>query len=192
MRVGDSSVISRSESRATAKRIGEGKDEGGTRQYVRRAPFWSKMSRRKEAAAPAIVLMVALPAGPASFKARAQVSVDRTVITLASAVATVEPNHMASGYRWLRVYLYAFPFTAADAAAAARGDFHTLDLGWPRTPGVAHCHSVSNAGFQLSVDTDGKVWQMDLAVPGHVHDRRVRSTGGGAAAGAAPRRHGSG
>jgi methylthioribose-1-phosphate isomerase len=105
---------------------------------------------------------------PASFTTKAQVTVDRTVLSLTSAVATIEPRPNAPGYRWLRVHFYAFALSHAEAAAAGKGNIDPLERRWEAMAGNRPAaYNVSNAILQLAVDKDGKVWQVDLSVPGH-------------------------
>ena len=112
-----------------------------------------------------VLILLGFQLTPASFQTKAQVSVDRTVLPLVSAVATVEPR--APGYRWLRVHFYSYPLTAADVTAAARGNIQTLERRWKDMAGNPAAYNVSHAVLQLGIDTDAKVWQVDLSVPGH-------------------------
>ena len=73
----------------------------------------------------------------------------------------------AQGYRWLRVHFYSYPLTPSDAAAAMKGNIESLEHRWKAMAGTPAEYNVSNAVLQLGVDKDGKVWQVDLSVPGH-------------------------
>ena len=104
---------------------------------------------------------------PATFRTTARFAVDRTVLALSSAVATIEPRLNAPGYRWLRVYFYAFPLTPADVAEATRGSVASLERRWQSKADHPAEYNVSNAVLQFGVDKDGRVWQVDLSIPGH-------------------------
>jgi hypothetical protein len=105
---------------------------------------------------------------PASFRTtKGKVTVDRTVLSLPSAVATIEPRPNAPGYRWLRVNLYSFPLTPADVAGVVKGNIDSLERRSTNMAGTPAEYNVSNAVFQFTIDKDGKVWQLDLSVPGH-------------------------
>jgi hypothetical protein len=118
-------------------------------------------------AALVFVIVLALQLTPGSFRTKAQVSTGPTVLNLTSAVATIEPRLGAPGYRWLRVRFYAFPLTPADVEAAVKGNIDPLERRWKSTAGNPAQYNVSNAVLQFGVDKDGKVWQIDLSVPGH-------------------------
>jgi hypothetical protein len=115
--------------------------------------------------ASALLILLGFQPTPASFTTRARVSVDRTVLALVSAVATVEPR--APGYRWLRVHFYAYPLTAADATAAMKGNIDALERRWKDMAATPAQYNVSHAVLQLGIDKDAKVWQVDLSVPGY-------------------------
>jgi len=114
-----------------------------------------------------VVLLAQAAATPATFQTKARFSTGRTVLNLTSAVATIEPRLGAPGYRWLRVHFYAFPLTPADVAAAIKGNIAPLDRRWKSKAANPAEYNVSNAVLQFGVDKDGKVWQIDLSVPGH-------------------------
>jgi hypothetical protein len=122
------------------------------------------------ATATATVLLVTLlqaAVTPASFTTKARFSSGATSLSLSTAVATIEPRLAAPGYRWLRVHFYAFPLTPADVAAVTKGNIEPLDRRWKSNAGNPAKYNVSNAVLQFGVDKDGKVWQIDLSVPGH-------------------------
>jgi hypothetical protein len=81
-------------------------------------------------------------------------------------VATIEPRLGAPGYRWLRVHFYAYPLTTTDVLAVTNGNIESLERRWKAMAGTPAKYNVSHALLQLGVDKDGKVWQVDLAVPG--------------------------
>ena len=116
-----------------------------------------------------IILTPLLAQGPTpdTFKTTARFAVDRTALVLSSAVATVEPRSNAPGYRWLRVYFYAFPLTAADVTAVKTGSVESLERRWKSKADHPADYNVSNAVLQLGIDKDGRAWQIDLAIPGH-------------------------
>jgi len=50
----------------------------------------------------------------------------------------------------------------------AKGDVASMDKKWEKLADKHdNSYNVSNAVIQLSVDKDYKVWQVDMAVPGH-------------------------
>jgi hypothetical protein len=105
---------------------------------------------------------------PASFTTKARFSSGATSLSLPTAVATIEPRLGAPGYRWLRVRFYAFPLTPADVEAVTKGNVEPLEQRWKsKLAGKPAEYNVSNAVLQFGVDKDGKVWQVDLSVPGH-------------------------
>jgi hypothetical protein len=101
---------------------------------------------------------------PASFTTNARFSSGATSLSLSTAVATIEPRLGAPGYRWLRVRFYAFPLTPADVAAVTKGNVEPLEQRWKSKTGPEY--NVSHAVLQFGVDKDGKVWQVDLSIPG--------------------------
>jgi hypothetical protein len=84
----------------------------------------------------------------------ARFSVDGTVSTLSTALATIEPRTGAPGYSWLRIYFYSSQLTADDGARARQGRVESIKTKW-------------SAVLQLTVDKSTTVWQVDLALPGH-------------------------
>ena len=120
------------------------------------------------------------PLDASSFRTNAEFSVDDTILTLSSAVATIEPRSNAPGYSWLRITFYSFLLTAEDVAAVAKGDIEPLERTWSRTTNDAKKYNTSHAVIQLSVDKAFKVWQVDMSVPGHTctiapYEQDVRS-----------------
>jgi hypothetical protein len=104
---------------------------------------------------------------PAAFKTHAVFSVDNDAMSLTSVAATIEARANAPGYSWLRINFYSFPFTAADIAGAVKGHVESMDAKWKNKASNPKEYNHSNAVLQLSVDKDLKVWQIDMAVPGH-------------------------
>jgi hypothetical protein len=107
------------------------------------------------------------PLTPATFKTVAHFSSGTTTVTLTTAVATIEPRAGAPGYSWLRVTFYKFPLTAADVAAVRGGRIDGLEQRWQASSGRPAEYNAGHAVIQLGVDSAGKVWQIDLALPGH-------------------------
>lgn len=104
---------------------------------------------------------------PSSFNTNAKFSVDNTVMSLSSAVATIEPRPNAPGYSWLRISFYSFPLTAEDVAGAVNGNTESMDKRWEKKANNPNDYRNSHAVIQLSVDKGFKVWQVDMSVPGH-------------------------
>jgi hypothetical protein len=104
---------------------------------------------------------------PSAFQTHAVFSIDNDAMSLTSVAATIEARRKVPGYSWLRINFYSFPFTAPDIAAAANGHLESMDRKWKNKAGDPKDYNHSNAVVQLSVDTDLRVWQVDMAVPGH-------------------------
>jgi hypothetical protein len=103
-----------------------------------------------------------------SFGTSANFAVDNTHLSLSSVIATIEPRLGAPGYSWVRMHFYSFPPAAGDMAGIARGDVDSMDKKWEKLADKHdNSYNLSNAIIQLSVDKDYKVWQADMAVPGH-------------------------
>lgn len=96
-----------------------------------------------------LLILTSLATGPVSS---ARFSVDGVPSTPSATLATIQPRNGAPTYSWLRVYFYASA-TAADRAKASNLRELTK-TNW-------------SAVFQLTVDTSGTVWQIDLSLPGH-------------------------
>lgn len=107
------------------------------------------------------------PVDPASFQTSAKFAVDSDALSLATAVATIEPRLGASGYFWLRIYFYAYPVGAEDLSGIQKGDVGSMDKKWSKMSGNPKDYNASHATLQLSVDREHKVWQVDMAIPGH-------------------------
>ncbi|HKW89332.1 MAG TPA: hypothetical protein VJN21_11315 [Candidatus Acidoferrales bacterium] len=100
-----------------------------------------------------------LPAAGAGYLVNsAKFSVDSTKVSPPNAVATIEPRLGAPGYSWLRIWFYSSPLKPADLASLIHGDTNVMN----KTP-----LNQWQAALQLSVDKDFKVWQVDMAIPGH-------------------------
>lgn len=92
-----------------------------------------------------------------AFRTNAHFAVDRSGMTLSTAVATIEPRAGAPGYSWLRIAFYSFPPNAQDISEIERGDLHSMN----------ERRTHSNADIQLTEDKNDRVWQVDMSVPGH-------------------------
>jgi hypothetical protein len=118
--------------------------------------------------ATALVFAASPPLTPDSFGTSAQFAVDNNHLSLSSVIATIEPRLGAPGYSWVRIHFYSFPPAAGDMAGIVRGDLTSMDKKWEKLADRHdNSYNLSNAIIQLSVDKDYKVWQADMAVPGH-------------------------
>jgi hypothetical protein len=110
-------------------------------------------------------------AGPAPqnspFGTNATLSVDNNAMTLTSAVAITEARKYPAGYSWVRIHFYSYPLTPDDIAAAKTGDVQPLDKKANKTSYDPKNRMASSGEIQLSVDKNFKVWQVDMAIPGH-------------------------
>lgn len=88
------------------------------------------------------------PAGSARF------SVDDMTRVTPTVVATVEPRAGDPASSWIRMYFYSFDLTPAERRMAATGQDPALLRRW-------------EAILQITVDRDGNVSALDLALPGH-------------------------
>jgi hypothetical protein len=104
---------------------------------------------------------------PRAFQTHAVFSIDDDAMSLASVAAAIEARPNVPGYSWLRINFYSFPFTASDMAAAVKGHVESMDRKWKNMAGTPKDYNHANAVIQLSVDKDLKIWQVDMAVPGH-------------------------
>jgi hypothetical protein len=104
---------------------------------------------------------------PSSFATAAKFSVDRNAMSLSTGVATIEPRLGAPGYSWLRINFYSFPVAAEDIPNVENGNVQSMDKKWSKKASNPSDYNTSNAVIQLSVDSNFKVWQVDMAVPGH-------------------------
>ena len=113
--------------------------------------------------------MMASPAalGPDSFATKARFSVDADEFPLSTAIATIEPRPGAPGYSWVRIYFYSFAPAGEDMAAISAGNVDSMDKKWEHKASVPADYNHGYANIQLSVDSAFKVWQVDMAVPGH-------------------------
>jgi hypothetical protein len=108
------------------------------------------------------------PLTPDSFGTSAEFAVDNNHLSLSSVIATIEPRVGAPGYSWVRIHFYSFPPASADMTAIENGDVASMDKKWEKLADRHdNSYNISNAVVQLSVDKDYKVWQVDMAVPGH-------------------------
>jgi hypothetical protein len=105
---------------------------------------------------------------PDSFSTTAKFAVNQDHLSLSSAIATIEPRPGAPGYSWVQINFYSFPPAADDLPGIAKGNVASMDRKWEKlSDRHDNSYNVSNAVIQLSVDKDYKVWQVDMAVPGH-------------------------
>ena len=104
---------------------------------------------------------------PNSFHTSANFSVDNNAMSLSTAVATIEPRLGAPGYSWLRISFYSFPVAVDDIAGILKGDTGSMDKKWNKKASDPKDYNISHAVIQFSVDKNLKVWQVDMAVPGH-------------------------
>ena len=104
---------------------------------------------------------------PSSFNTKATFSVDSDVLSLTSAVATIEARPNAPGYSWLRISFYSFPPAAEDIASVVSGNVESLDRKWSKKASNPKDYNHSHAVLQLSVDKGQKISQVDMSVPGH-------------------------
>jgi hypothetical protein len=104
---------------------------------------------------------------PGAFKTSATFAVDDTAMSLSSALATIEPRAGAPGYSWLRIYFYSFAPTAEDVAGAMKGSVESMERRVKELTGDPGRYNTSHAEIQLTVDQDSRVWQVDMAIPGH-------------------------
>ncbi len=96
-----------------------------------------------------LLILASLATGPG---ATARFSIDGVTSAPLATLATVQPRNGAPTYSWLRVYFYASAAAANQARAASARDLTKTN--W-------------SAVLQLTVDTSGTVWQVDLSLPGH-------------------------
>jgi hypothetical protein len=104
---------------------------------------------------------------PSSFNTTAKFSVDRSTMALSTGVATIESRLGAPGYSWVRINFYSFPITAEDIPGVVNGNVQSMDKKWNSKASNPNDYNNSSAVIQLSVDSSFKVWQVDMAVPGH-------------------------
>jgi hypothetical protein len=101
-----------------------------------------------------VVWMLALLMAATSSAAQtATFRVDGVTTTPSTVVATIEPRPGAPGYFWLRLYFYS-SLTAVERKQAERGGVDAHRTHWA-------------AVFQLGLDKQSTIWQVDLSVPGH-------------------------
>src|SRR5262245_35403354 len=98
----------------------------------------------------AFALLASLNTSPAQS---ATFSVDEMSRVTPTVVATVEPRAGAPASSWIRMYFYSFELTPIQRQMAANGGNPTLLRRW-------------EAILQLTVDPNGTVSAMDLALPG--------------------------
>jgi hypothetical protein len=103
----------------------------------------------------------------ANFNAKASLSVDKTSLTLTSAVAVREFRKYPAGYSWLRIHFYSFPLTATDLVAARSGNVDLIDKKSNKNSSDPKVGSASFGVIQLSLDEKLAVSQVDMSIPGH-------------------------
>jgi len=109
----------------------------------------------------------AIPIDPSTFKTNSTFSVDNSVSSLTTAIATIEARRGAPGYSWVRINFYSFPVAAEDLAGIEKGNVESMDKKWMKKASNPKDYNSSNAVIQLTVDKEFKVTQVDMAVPGH-------------------------
>jgi hypothetical protein len=107
------------------------------------------------------------PIDPGTFETNATFSVDNRLSTLSTAIATIEARRNAPGYSWLRINFYSFPPTTEDLTGVLEEKVESRDKKRMKKASNAQDGSSSNAVIQLSVDKQLRVWQVDMALPGH-------------------------
>jgi len=100
----------------------------------------------------AFVLLTSLDVSPAQS---ARFAVDDLTRVTPAVVATVEPRAGAPSSSWIRMYFYTRSLTPIERRIAAAGRAPELLRAW-------------DAIFQLTVDANGAVTAIDLALPGQV------------------------
>lgn len=98
----------------------------------------------------AFALLTSLETSPAQS---ARFAVDDLARVTPSVVATVEPRADAPGSAWIRMYFYSLELTPIQRQLAAMGRASALLRNW-------------EAILQITVDRNGAVSAMDLALPG--------------------------
>ena len=98
----------------------------------------------------AFALLTSLETSPAQS---ARFAVDDLARVTPSVVATVEPRSDAPGSAWIRMYFYSLELTPIQRQLAAMGRASALLRNW-------------EAILQITVDRNGAVSAMDLALPG--------------------------
>jgi hypothetical protein len=98
----------------------------------------------------AFALLTSLETSPAQS---ARFAVDELTRVTPTVVATVEPRAGAPASSWIRMYFYSFHLTPIERHMAATGHDPSLLRNW-------------EAILQITVDPNGTVSAMDLALPG--------------------------
>ena len=98
----------------------------------------------------AFALLASLETSPAQS---ARFAVDDLTRVTPSVVATVEPRADAPGSSWIRMYFYSIELTPIERRLAATGRDPDLLRNWETI-------------LQITVDPNGTVSAMDLALPG--------------------------
>ena len=104
---------------------------------------------------------------PKRFDTHATFAVDHVLMSLTTAIATIEPSRMTPGHSWVRVYFYSFPADAEDVAQATGGSVASMDRKWESKSSNPKDYNTSRAVLQLTVDKDYQIDQVDMSVPGY-------------------------
>jgi hypothetical protein len=100
----------------------------------------------------AFTLAATLESAPAQS---ARFAVDDLTRVTPTVLATVEPRAGATGSSWIRMYFYPFDLTRTERVMAVTGRDPALLRSW-------------EAILQITVDPEGAVSAIDLALPGRV------------------------
>lgn len=100
------------------------------------------------------------------FDTTAKISVDQQALSFSSAVAIREARKNLR-FEWVQIHFYAFHLTPEDISAAKTGDVTPMDHKSNKNFIDPNVHSNVWGVIQLSVDDAFKVWQVDIAIPGH-------------------------
>jgi hypothetical protein len=106
---------------------------------------------------------------PKHFITRAEFAIDDDVKSLSSVFATIE-EHPAHGteHLWLEINFFPFVLTKDEIESATTGNFAPIENRWHSEDGLVKTEIYnSRATVVLSMDTQYKVWQVDMAMPGH-------------------------
>mgnify|MGYP001612194471 CR=1 FL=1 len=107
---------------------------------------------------------------PGLFDTKAEFTIDGTIRSLSSAVATIE-THPAHGpeYLWLEINFYPFTLTDEEIADASNGSLELIKKRRYQEDGNPQALAIYNsqARIVLGMDTNYKIFQVDMSVPGH-------------------------
>jgi len=88
------------------------------------------------------------------------------VLSLSSAVATIEPPKGPMRYSWVEINFYSFSFTPQDVAAARSGNTELLDKKW-RAMDDPQAFNQGWASIRLALDANSQIQQANVLVPGY-------------------------